>query len=49
MTTRRVRSDVIIRRFLDGWTFAELIERLGTDLQTIERAIRNALNRKKAR
>lgn len=46
---RRVRSDVILRRFLAGWTFDDLWYRMGCRTDDIERAIRNALNRKRSK
>lgn len=44
---RRPRSDVILRRFLAGWSFDRIEFHLGCELDDIERAIRNALNRKR--
>ena len=50
--TRRIRSNVIIRRFLAGMSFNDLrweYRDRGLTLTDIERAIRNALNRKRSK
>lgn len=43
--TRRVRYDVIARRFLAGWSIEECCERLGCTEDDVEQAIRRAMNR----
>lgn len=46
---RRVRSDVILRRFLAGESVFDVALDLGATRARIERAIRNALNRNRSK
>ena len=45
--TRRVRYDVIVRRFLAGWSIGEISLRLNVSHADIEQAIRRAMERSK--
>jgi uncharacterized protein (DUF433 family) len=43
--TRRPRRDVIVRRFLAGWSFNDLVYQLGCNLRDVEAAIRWAFEK----
>lgn len=45
-TPRRVRNDVIVRRFLAGRSIGEIAFEFNVDHARIEQAIRDAMNRR---